>query len=133
MAYKCVEVTIDELDQKVKEYEYALLHMISEQRFCRIGELPETDWEECIEARFFSERGELHVFDAEGERKAVAIEDDGDNFVFEKVYRLDGKYSKLGKHIVVQEYLDYDEDGQLAVELTRLKAVRQEARNGSEF
>lgn len=124
MAYKCVEVTTDELDNKVKEYEYALLHMISEQRFCRMEELPETEWEECIEARFFSEQGELHVFDADGERKAVAVEDDGDSLVFEKVYRLDGKYRRLGKHIVVQEYLNYDEDGQLVVELTRLKAVR---------
>lgn len=124
MAYKCVEVTTDELDKKVKEYEYALLHMISEQKFCRIEELPETDWRECIEARFFSEQGELHVFDADGERKAVAVEDDGDSLVYEKMYRLDGKYRKLGKYIAVQEYLNYDEDGQLVVELTRLKAVR---------
>lgn len=124
MAYKCVEVTTDELDKKVKEYEYVLLYMISEQKFCRIEELPETDWEECIEARFFSEQGELHVFDADGQKKAVAVEDDGDDLVFEKLYRLDGKYRKLGKYIVVQEYLNYDEDGQLVVELTRLKAVR---------
>lgn len=124
MAYKCVEVTTDELDKKVKDYEYALLHMISEQKFCCIEELPETDWGECIEARFFSEQGELHVFDADGERKAVAVEDDGDGLVYEKMYRLDGKYRKLGKYIAVQEYLNYDEDGQLVVELTRLKAVR---------
>lgn len=124
MAYKCEEVTTDELDKKVKEYEYALLHMISEQKFCKVEELPETDWGECIEARFFSEQGELHVFDADGERKAVAVEDDGDGLVYEKMYQLDGKYRKLGEYIVVQEYLKYDEDGQLVVELTRLKAVR---------
>lgn len=124
MAYKCEEVTTDELDKKVKEYEYALLHMISEQKFRKVEELPETEWEECIEARFFSEQGELHIFDADGERKAVAVEDDGDDLVYEKMYQLDGKYRKLGEYIVVQEYLKYDEDGQLVVELTRLKAVR---------
>lgn len=124
MAYKCTEVRLDEVNERAREHEYALLHMISEQRFGRTEELAEIDWEECLEARFFSEQGELHVFDADGERKAVAIEDTGDGLVLEKQYKLARAYAQLGKYIVVQEYLTYDEDGQLLVDLTRLKAVR---------
>lgn len=124
MAYQCTEARMDEIEEKARKHEYALLHMISEKRFCKTEDLPEIDWEECLEARFFSKQGELHVFDANGERKAVEIEDDGDGLVLEKQYKLDKDYAHLGKYIVVQEYLNYDEDGQLLVELTRLKAVR---------
>ena len=124
MGYKCTEVKMEEIDTQIQEYEYALIHMISEQIFCKITQLSEIDWEECLEARFFSEKGELHVFDADGEQKAVKVEDDGTELIFEKRYQLNGAYAHLGTQVVVQEYLNYDGDGQLIVELTRMKAVR---------
>ena len=41
-----------------------------------------------------------------------------------KEYELDREFSKLGKTVLVQEYLVYDEDGQASVGLTRLKGIR---------
>ena len=86
--------------------------------------MDDTDWEECLEARFFSERAELHLFERDGDMQAVEIADDGsDKDTFIKKYQLDSKFAAMGRNIYVKEYLDYDEDGQINVSLTRLYGI----------
>lgn len=55
MGMHAEKVSLNEAHQKVEEYTYALLFMISERILCRTKDLPAIDWEECQEARFFSE------------------------------------------------------------------------------
>ena len=54
--YDIINVPVEEAYQKVKDYEYALLYMISSVNLCRTEELESVDWDECMEARFFSDK-----------------------------------------------------------------------------
>lgn len=106
-------------------YDYALLYMLSGIILCRTEDLPPVNWEECQEARFFSEDRELHIFEGEdGMREAFVQDTEGDNILIRE-YELDsGRFHKVGKTVLVQEYLAYDGDGQVFVERTRLRGIR---------
>ena len=55
---------------------------------------------------------------------AVEVVDDGaEDAVCDKKFQLDKRFSSEGKLLCVREYLAYDEDGQVFVELTRLKGI----------
>lgn len=123
MGYKILEIEPEKAYESIKNYKYALVYMISQLKLSKTEDLGEIDWEECLEARFFSEDKELHIFDVEGEKKAVEVCDEGQEDVVEKRYQLDNQFKNLGTVVVVQEYLSYDEDGQIKVELTRLKGI----------
>lgn len=111
----------------IDNYEYALVYMISEIILCKVCDLSISDWSECYEARFFSEDKERHVFDLDGDMRAVEVEDDvNENEIVIKKYCLNNKFKHTGDFLVVQEYLEYDRDGQAGVKLTRLKGVEQE-------
>ncbi len=126
MAYSITNVNnMQDAFKSIKEYEYALVYMMSEVKLCETAEVAEDFmWEECLEARFFSKEKELHVFDGEDGKKAVIIrETDAENKLIKK-YVLNGKISPIGKNVLlVTEYLAYDEDGQVYVELTRLSGL----------
>lgn len=118
------DITLEEAYKSIKEYKYALIYMISEIKLCKTEELKEDlKWDECLEARFFSSDKELHIFEIDGERKAVKVSDTEEDEIFEKKYLLSDKFSALGKTICVKEYLNYDKDGQVFVELTRLNSI----------
>lgn len=125
MAYKTKDLELEQayLSETISGYSYALLYMISSIRFCKTEELGEVDWSECLEARFFCADKELHIFENEEGWKAVEISDDGNEDICIRKYQLDKKYKNLGKILCVQEYLGYDEDGQMYVALTRLQSV----------
>lgn len=105
-------------------YEYALLYMISEIIFCRIEDLPFIDWEECQEARFFSEDKELHIFDGDNGMQSVFVQDTDEDIILKREYELDSRFCDIGKTVLVQEYLAYDDDGQVFVQQTRLSGIR---------
>ena len=67
----------------------------------------------------------LHIFEYNGELKAVEIVDEDDNAkdTIIKKYTLNTRFNKIGRVVVVQEYLNFDEDGQAFVELTRLTGI----------
>lgn len=123
MGYDVKKIELECAYKKVREYEYALIYMISERFFCRTDDLPELDWEECLEARFFSGDRELHIFEGEDGMAALEISDTDTVDTVVKKYRLNSAFRKLGSVLCVMEYLSYDEDGQIAVELTRLKGI----------
>ena len=126
MAYSVTNVNnIQDAYKSVKEYEYALVYMMSEIKLCEASKIADDFmWEECLEARFFSKEKELHVFDGEDGKKAVIIlETDTENTQIKR-YELNGKVSPSDKKaLLVTEYLAYDEDGQAYVELTRLSGL----------
>lgn len=108
-----------------EDYEYALLYMISEIILCKTEKLPPVEWEECQEARFFSEDKELHIFEGDDGMQEAFVQDEDEDIVLIKEYELDGKFRNIGKTVLVQEYLVFDEeDGQVLVEQTRLRGIR---------
>jgi hypothetical protein len=117
-------IDLQEAYQSVKDYTYALLYMISQRILCKTEELPMIDWEECQEARFFSEEKELHIFEDEEGMRAIIVYDTDQEDIMVKEYELDNMFVSLGKTVLVQEYLAYDDSGQVSVELTRLKGIR---------
>lgn len=123
MAYQIKEVELSEAYGKGKEYEYALVYLLSEVILCKAEKLKSIPIEECTEARFFSDNCELHIFGTEEGMRAVEVSDDGAEDVVVKRYDLAPKFSSVGSRLVVQEYLEYDEDGQAVIALTRLKGV----------
>lgn len=114
----------DEGKKRYKEYEYALLYMISELRLVRVEELEKVDWEECLEARFFSNEKELHIFEGEQGMCAVVTEDVDECAQNIRLYLLGRQYIRGKTKVIVKEYLSYDKDGQLLVEKTRLAGLR---------
>ncbi len=125
MGYRVEDIDLQEAYGRAVDYQYVLLYMISERIIlCNVGSLPEINWKECQEARFFSEDRELHIFEGEEGMQAMEVFDtDGEDIVV-KEYELDDRFRTAGKTVIVKEYLDYDSDGQAFVALTRLKGIR---------
>ena len=107
MNYQVQTVETDKIWEHASEYTYALVYMISELILCRTQELPNLDWTECMEARFFDEDKELHIYEEDGKLQAVKVTEGA------------------GKLLCVREYYAYDEDGQAYVSLTRLAGIEE--------
>ena len=117
MSYKFEKMEVSKACAAIPEYEYALLYMISEVVLAKTDSIVEINWAECIEARFFSADKELHFFEADGEMQVAEVSDgDGQDEVV--------KFQDMGKTVLVKEYIDYDEDGQANVVLTRLQGIK---------
>lgn len=72
-----------------------------------------------IEARFFSEDGEIHIFKQENDY--VACEkygDENEDYVTET-------YEKQNQRLTVKKYVDYDEDGQVVITYSRFYRLEQ--------
>ena len=123
MGYKIKHVGQKEAQKQSVFYEYALLYMISEIVLCKTEALAEINWDECQEARFFSEEKELHIFETNSGVDAVEISDGDSQNIVIKEYMLDSRFSSIGHSILIQEYLEYDEDGQAYVANTRLRGI----------
>ena len=125
MGFNTEQRTVEWLKEHMTEFPYALLYMMSGIVFCETRELEAKpiEWEECLEARFFAPDRELHMFEQEGDVTVAEISDDGDGDEEIIRYALDNRFRKPGKTLLVKQYLDYDEDGQAFVTLTRLCGV----------
>ena len=124
MSYKLEKLEFSKACEKISEYQYALLYMISEVILNKTELLGEINWEECTEARFFSEDKELHFFDVDGKKQAVAVSDEDGKDELVKEYELAGKFRTIGSSVFVKEYIGYVEDGQANVVLTRLQGIK---------
>lgn len=125
MAYHVENVEITKAYDSITMYEYALVYMLSKVILCKTEKLPPLNFEQCLEARFFSEDKELHIFETEEGKKAVEVSDVDKEDIIIKKYEIAPKFCETGKKevLIVQQYLDYDEDGQAVVALTRLKGI----------
>ena len=121
MAYRKEMLTGEEAIQRVGFYPYALVYNMSSLYFGKVEEIGSLDWEECMEARFFSEQEELHLFHRGEQMVGAVIGDSDDQGVILRSYQLDAPWcSSYGKTVLVKEYLEEDEDGQVYVSATRL-------------
>lgn len=130
------EVSLDEAKTIAKNFDYMITHMISDLKY---GEMEQDaiDWDELTELRAFSEKEELHVFDAEDGKKAIHVREisakenpfPGDFHGLKpgEEKEISGKSAEIikyyltrsGKKLAVKEYLRPDEDGQAVVAYTR--------------
>ena len=130
MAYKKKEIDLETALQSMDDYEYLLAYTYEGILLGKMEEKkPLLNIEELMEARFFSENKELHIFEYLEEKKAVQMEelmDEGhEKDIMIKTYALSSKFGKNGK-IFVKEYLSYDDDGQVYVEQTCLAGMEVE-------
>ena len=118
MSYTVEKIDADKAQERLSDYKYALLYMMSELQLGRTTELQVPDWGECLEARFFDEEKELHIYEEDGDLLAVEVKGPLDDDCIVKKYRL-----KDGRVLCVCEHLKYDEDGQAQAALTRLTGI----------
>ena len=113
------------IEEKATEYTYALLYYMSEVKLISWKEQREKiDFSQLLEARFFQKEKELHYF--QEEEKAVAVEvreKENAEFIEENII-LGKNFTDAGNYLKVRKYIDYDEDGQAHVALTRLVDVK---------
>lgn len=110
--------SVDEAMEMRKTMPYAMITRLSE---VTLGNMPETvSKDEMLEARFFGENGEIHIFYENGEQKAVYVTDEGNS---EKFPPIDHDYDLLsgfGRKLTVRQYVDFDEEGQAYISAIRL-------------
>ena len=124
MSYTVEQVDARKALESIAEYQYALVYMMSGITFCKTTDLGGTDWDECLEARFFDENKELHLYDEDGGQIAVKVTGTMDNDCLMKKYELQKRYYiEKNKYLCVCEHLGYDDDGQASVVLTRLTGI----------
>lgn len=131
-------IALEEAAGRVNSYEYALIYrsggiqLSSVERSDRTGLFEADSYRSdgCLEARFFSGNGELHLFAFEGDVKAVITDYRG----LDKTEYFDEKYAlakqfQLGSNestkttLVVRRLLDTDEDGQTVIRQTGLAGL----------
>lgn len=132
MGYQIMNCSLEEAKKKAEQYLYGLVYLFDEILLGKIESIKnKICWENCIEARFFSEQGELHIFDYNGEKRAVCVEEKADtenkqSDINDKYYNLSKKFQTNEFHAFrVREYLGCDEDGQVKVMLTRLVGLEK--------
>lgn len=123
MGYHAEPITLQEAWASMHDYSYALIYKISEIVLSETAKLTDQDLDECMEARFFSDSRELHIFENEDGMCAVCVSDTDEKDIILKEYELDSRFHTAGTTLLVQEYIEYDADGQACIGLTRLKGV----------
>lgn len=114
-------MTFEDAIKTIDTYDWAIVYQASEMLFDHVDEIKQKiNWNECLEARFFNETSQLHVFGELGDLKAVCMMDDGKSAQeIDRKYVLANQFRDKGKYIKIKEYYDFDEDGQLC-----MKAIR---------
>lgn len=118
------KIDIEDAKKNVSQYDYALIYQMSDVIFDKVVNIPTILWDEIVEAYFFNEKCQLHIYNDECELKAVEFnESSGEMKKIEKIYDISRKFAKIGSRIKIVEYLDNDEDGQIFVAYTRMATV----------
>ena len=122
---------MDSVGIEWKNYKYALVYLISQLVFEETRKIEQINWEECQEAYFFDEKGQIHVFqNEEGMLCAVCFTEPSEVNRVEHRYLLAKVPSEhrvqemsTSKLLKVYEYLERDKDGQTVVAYTRLVSI----------
>jgi len=111
----CKRMEFDEAVGCIGEYDYAIVFEYS-NFFDEQNNLKEINWDECVEARFFSKEKELYFYrdDETDELTVVYTEDEPSDKNEENSGRVEYTLQN-GKKLQVREYFSYDEDGQLLI------------------
>lgn len=122
-----VERVTDVTAEDYTVYDYGYLTYMSEVVLVKIKEYGvDIDWPELIEARFFNEKQELHIWRAGDCLLGRRLTETGDTDAVETVIPVMKKFCPAGGKMVIRKYIDYDEDGQAFIAHTRIKKVCQE-------
>lgn len=105
-------------------YAYGLFYYLSEIKLKAMTDGQAPSLEQLIEARLFSETGELHLFQREDDWCAVSVDETGKAEYINELRPLSKEFQKEGNKLCIRKYISYDEDGQAFVALTRLYGVR---------
>lgn len=119
MSYTVKKVGMDRVLEGISQYQYALVYMTDGIVFQNTTEMKPIEWDNCLEARFFDEGRELHVYEEDGGLCAVEVEQTSDDDCLIRKYKLSERYFGKNKCLCVCEHLDYDKDGQAFVAFTR--------------
>ena len=119
---KIIEKEFEVEKKLVNPYEGALLYYISSVELYT-SDVSTVNWKECSEARFFSNDGELRFF-KNGEEWIVSeiLDEEGDTY-FDIRYELDNRFKSVGRSVVIREYYEPDEDGQMVIVAKRIACV----------
>lgn len=117
----CKELSFEDAIKTINTYDWAIVYQTSEMLFDHVDEIAKKiNWDECLGARFFNESAQLHIFGDLGSLKAVCMMDDGTNKQeIDRKFELANQFRDKGKYIIVKEYYDFDEDGQLCMKVIR--------------
>lgn len=112
--------------EQSNHFQYGLIYMMSELLLFSCENMKsDLSFEEILEARFFGENGEIHLFKSDEGINSVEISDDENEEVRDVTYPLEGRFKKMGR-LLVRQYIVYDGDGQGYVALTRCVALQKE-------
>jgi hypothetical protein len=126
--------------ERGKKYEFVLAHFYSEVLIGKTIELIDMinkNWEELMEIRFFSPAGEVHLWkegevfcgiECKDEKINLPVQYFNKGKLFDEIIMdspVASSYHKFGKELEVKQYLDYDEDGQAYIVLTRLNDLKE--------
>ena len=121
-------LTLEQALEAARSCKYALLYRMSELVLAKTEELSQEqlDLGECLEARFFDDEKEVHLFRDGDDWKAVLTEDKEGQEYLDREYYLAKRFRKNGPEtrLRVREYTGYDTDGQIYVTKTRLAGIR---------
>ncbi len=108
--------------EQIKEYEQGLVYYISSTEVIKPAQT-EIVWEECLEARFFSDKSELRFFrDGSSWIVSMVSDDEGDRTI-DGIYKAAGRFSSVGEKVKIREYYEPDEDGQMILTVKRLVSI----------
>ena len=111
------KISFDEAKDRIREYSYSLIYMLDGIKVNR-EPVSSVDWEECMEARFFGEKGELRIWRDGSDYQAAEVTQNGE--YINEDYEIAKRYQDAGKKLSVRKYIDYDSDGQAFVKSTLL-------------
>jgi len=107
-------------------YTYALVYRLGGMYLGGLCDIQ--DWEEVTEARFFDERGELHIWnDGDGFHSAKITEESDVGNAIDRLW-----INRAGNTLLSRQYLCADEDGQSYIALTRLLCYETRGEGGTQ-
>ncbi len=108
------KLSMTEFEEELgKGFDHVLLCKLSSVEILSAGEYVGID-DEVTEARFFDAGREVRLFEQNGEKRAVLIEDEENDIADIKIERL------KGNTLNIKKYISFDEDGQAYIEAIRL-------------
>ena len=125
MSYHVDHPEMEDALLKIGKYSWGLFYRPSQVTLCQISEVNAQMITDSQEIRFFNASEEMHIFLGLEHKAIHVVEDDADN-TRTVAYALNGQFARnTGKSkLVVRQYLEEDEDGQVCIALTRLVDVR---------
>lgn len=129
--FKIKNIELEDVWQALDGYKYALIYGISEVSLVKLrsgevdGGLLDTQiipkLKDCMEAYIFDSNKQIHLYRSSDKLVGVLCEDlpNIDSF-FDRRYELTNKFVDEEKNIIVREYYEEDDDGQIRISYVRL-------------